>query len=131
MVSCNTIKSNVKRICAANFDKRIKIQTSSISGNNTPGGAASTAFADVATVWAMVKTSPNREFVDGVNVSNGINTDFFIRYNSTIDFTKQLWVEYNNERYKIEIPENIDKSDETVRLRSRELGNKNIQGNQR
>lgn len=131
MVNCNTIKPNVKRICAANFDKRIKIQTSSISGNNTPGAAASTAFADVATVWAMVKTTPSREFVDGVNVSNGVNTDFFIRYNSSIDFKKQLWVEYNNERYKIDNPENIDKSDETIRLRSRELGNKTIEGNQR
>lgn len=131
MVTCNTIKPNIKRICAANFDKRIKIQTSSISGTNTPATPAATAFVDVVTVWAMVKTVSSREFIDGVNVSSGVNIDFFIRYNSAIDLTKSISVEYNNERYKIDSSEDVDKSNKIIRLRSRELGDKNIQANQR
>ena len=79
----------------------------------------------------MIKTSANVQFIDGVNVQNGLNTDFFIRYTSSIDFEKQLWVEYDSNRFKITNIENIDKQDKIIRLRSTEKGDKDILANAR
>jgi head-tail adaptor len=132
MVNCNSIQSNVSKICAADFNKRIKVQTSSISGSNEPNGKAVIGFVTVATVWAKIKTvSSVRSSVSGVGVQNVISTDFYIRYNSAIDLGNPLWVEYDNKRFKIITPENIDKDNVTILLRSQELGDKTIPANER
>ena len=128
---CKSIKKNINKICTADLDKRIQIQTSSIAPNNSPNGLATASFITIATVWAMIKTTPNTSFIDGVNAENGLNTDFFIRHNSSIDFDKQLWVEWNNTRFKIINSENIDKEDKIIRLRCTEKGNKTILANAR
>lgn len=130
-MKCQSIKRNVSKICAGDFRDRIKIQTTSITPNNSPNGLSSAGFTTVATVWAMIKTNPAREFIDGVNIQNGVNTDFFVRYNSAIPLNKQLWVEYNNVLYKITNTDNIDKMDSTIRLRSNEKGDKDINANKR
>jgi len=130
-MKCDSIKKNVNKVCIGDLDKRIKIQTSSIAPNNSPNSVATTAFVTIATVWAMIKTSTNRDFIDGVQVENGSNTDFYIRYTSSIDFEKQLWIEYNNNKFKINSVDNIDKDDLFVRLRSTEKGDKTILANLR
>lgn len=130
-MKCQSIKKNIKKVCIGDFDKRIKIQTSSITPNNAPNSVSSVGFTTIATVWAMIKTNTAREFVDGVNIEAGINTDFYIRFNSSIPLDKQLWVEYDNNLYKITNPDNIDKDDKTIRLRSIEKGDKTINANKR
>lgn len=130
-MKCQSIKKNVNKICIGDFKERIKIQTTSIAPNNAPNGLSSVAFATVAEVWAMIKTNPSREFVDGVNIDNGLNTDFYIRFNSSIPLDKQLWIEYKNNLYKITNTDNIDKMDNIVRLRSTEKGDKTINANKR
>lgn len=131
MARCKSIKSNTKRVCSADFDKRIIIQTSAITGSNTPGAEASTSFANVVTVWAKIKTTPNFSYIDGVRTAEGINTDFYIRYNSSIDLTKQLWIEYDSKRYKVINSDDIDKDKQTIRLRTNELGDKTLAANKR
>lgn len=130
-MKCQSIKKNIKKVCISDFDKRIKIQTSSITPNNSPNSVSSVGFTTIATVWAMIKTNTAREFIDGVNIESGINTDFYIRYNSSIPLDKQLWVEYDNNLYKITNLDNIDKDDKTIRLRSVEKGDKTINANKR
>ena len=88
-------------------------------------------FRTDASMWALVKTNPAREFIEGVNIENGLNTDFYIRYNSAIPLDKQLWVEYKDVLFKITNTDNIDKMDNIVRLRSTEKGDKNINANKR
>ncbi len=131
MVSCPSIKKSVNRVCSADLDKRIAVQTTGIAANNTPNGKATTSFTTVATVWAMIITKPITKFIDGVNVEGGITNDFFIRWTSAINFEVQLWVEFNNSRFKIDSVENIDKEKKFVRLRSIERGAKTIEANQR
>ena len=128
---CTSIRKNINKVCTSDFNKRVKIQTTSISANNAPSGLASVGFADILSVWALVKTSSNREFIEGVNIENGLNTDFFIRYNSSVDFERQLWIEYNDSRFKITNVDNIDKENKIIRLRSTEKGNKSILANSR
>ena len=130
-MKCQSIKRNVNKVCIGDFREKIKIQTTSISANNAPNGLSSVAFTTVAEVWAMIKTNASREFVDGVNIENGLNTDFYVRYNSAIPLTKQLWIEYKSNLYKITNTDNIDKMDNIVRLRSAEKGDKTINANKR
>lgn len=130
-MKCKSIKRNINKVCAGEFRDRIKIQTTSITPNNSPNALSSVGFATVATMWALVKTNPAREFIDGVNIENGLNTDFYIRYNSAIPLDKQLWVEYKDVLFKITNTNNIDKMDNIVRLRSTEKGDKNINANKR
>ena len=79
----------------------------------------------------MVKTTSGAEFFDGVNIVNNNNTDFYIRYNSAIDYTKQLFVDYDSNLYLINSIENIDKQDRIIKLRSTEKGSNTIQANYR
>ncbi len=130
-MKCQSIKKNINKVCIGDFDKRIKIQTSSITANNAPNSLSSVQFTTIATVWSMIKTNTAREFIDGVNIEDGLNTDFYIRYNSSIPLNQQLWVEYNNNLYKITNTDNIDKDDKIIRLRSVEKGDKTINANKR
>ena len=130
-MKCQSIKKNISKVCISDYNKRIKIQTTSITPNNAPNSLSTVGFVTIATVWAMIKTNTARQFIDGVNVESGLNTDFYIRYNSLIPLDKELWVEYNNILYKIVNTENIDKQDKTIRLRSVEKGDKTINANKR
>jgi len=130
-MKCQSIRRNINKVCIGDFNERIKIQTTSIAPNNSPSGLSSVAFTTIAEVWAMIKTNAAREFIDGVNVENGLNTDFYIRFNSSVPLNKQLWIEYAGALYKITNTDNIDKSNKIVRLRSQEKGDKTINANKR
>lgn len=130
-MKCQSIKRNINKVCIGDFNKRIKIQTTSITPNNSPNSLSNVGFTTIATIWAMIKTNTAREFIDGVNIEAGINTDFYIRYNSSIPLDKQLWIEYDNNLYKITNTNNIDKDNKIVRLRSIEKGDKTINANKR
>lgn len=130
-MKCATIKNVKSKICVSDFDKRIKIQTSQKISNNAPNTISEITFTTLATLWAMIKTSPINEFINGVNVSNGTNIDFYIRYTNSIDFSQQLFIEYKNKLYAIQPVENIDEQDSIIRLRCAEKGNKSINANKR
>lgn len=130
-MKCQSIKRNVNKVCIGDFNERIKIQTTSIAPNNSPSGLSSVAFTTVAEAWAMIKTNAAREFIDGVNVENGLNTDFYIRFNSGVPLDKQLWIEHRGVLYKITNTDNIDKAYKIVRLRSQEKGDKTINASKR
>lgn len=132
---CNSIKPNVNKVCSGDLNKRIKIQYTSSKGNNNLNSNSTTAFTDILTVWAMIKTKStvggSSTFIQNTNTTRSISHDFFIRWNSGIDFQKSLWVEYNSRRFKVDSVENIDEEDKFVRLSSLERGDKSIQANQR
>jgi len=130
-MSCTSIKKNINKVCVGDLNKRIEIQTSSITPNNSPDSVSTVAFVTVLTVWAMIKTTANRQFIDGVNIETGLNTDFYIRYTDTIDFEKQLWIEYRNSRFKIVNIDEIDKEKKFIRLRATEKGADTILANER
>ena len=130
-MKCQSIKKNINKICIGDFNHRIKIQTTSIIANNAPNSLSTVAFTTIAEVWAMIKTNTAREFIDGVNIENGLNTDFYIRYTSSISLSQQLWIEYDGNLYKITNVDNIDKDNKIIRLRAIEKGDKTINANKR
>ena len=81
----------------------------------------------------MVKTKSltSNPFIQNTNTTRSISHDFFINWDSSIDFEKALWVEYNSKRFKIQNIENIDEADKFVRLSTLERGSSSIEANQR
>lgn len=128
---CQTISKKKINIYTSDFDKKIAIKTSQKTADNSPNGETVITFTTIVEVWAMIKTKSGVDFFDGVNIVKNNNTDFYIRYNSAIDYTKQLFVDYNSNLYLINSIENIDKQDKIIRLRSTEKGSNTIQANYR
>jgi SPP1 family predicted phage head-tail adaptor len=128
-MKCQSIKNNIKKVCTTDFNKKIIIEKYGSYGNNSPNADAILTYQTVATVFAMVKTTATGDFVNNVNVGNSITIDFYIRYNSAIDISQQLFVLLDNKRYKIELVDDIDKDNKIIRLRAKELGLSTLQAN--
>ena len=122
-------ENNIKRICIADFKKKITIEKYSSLGNSSPDSNAFISYQTIATVFAMVKTFAVGDFVNNVNIANSITIDFYIKYNSAIDISQQLFILLDNKRYKVELIDDIDKDSSIVRLRARELGLSTLQAN--
>ena len=121
-MKCQSIKNNIKKVCTADFNKKIIVQKYGSYGNNSPDADVLLIYQTLATVFAMVKTSASGDFINNVNVSNTITIDFYIRYNSAINISQQLFFLLDGKRYKIELVDNIDKDNKITRLRAKELG---------
>ena len=134
-MACQSIKPNVNKICTADLNRKIKIQYTSTGGNNNPNSSPTTIFTDLKTVWSMIKTRStvggNSSFIQNTNTTRAVSHDFFIRWDSSIDLEKALWVEYDSKRFKIEATENIDEQNKFVRLSALERGTKVNEANQR
>ena len=128
-MKCQSIRKNIKKICTADFDKKIVIQKYGSVGNSSPNADITFNYITLTTVFAMVKTSATGNFVNNVNVGTSITIDFYIRFNSLIDINQQLFVLFDNKRYKIELVDDIDKDNKIIRLRAKELGLSTLQAN--
>jgi SPP1 family predicted phage head-tail adaptor len=128
---CRSIKPNVNKVCIADLNKKIKIQYSLSVPNNNPNSNSMTSFKDIKSVWSMIKTRSTAEFIQKTNIETSITTEFYIRYDSSIDFKQRLWVEYKDNRYQIVNYDNIGEEDKFVKLTAIERGVKNIKANQR
>lgn len=128
-MKCQSIKKNIKKICTNNFDKKIVIQKYGSIGNSSPDADITLNYITLATVFAMIKTNATGDFVNNVNVGNNITIDFYTRFNSLIDISQQLFVLFDNKRYKIEFVDDIDKDNKIIKLRARELGLSTLQAN--
>lgn len=125
-MKCQAIRKNNKKICIADFDKKIKIQSYSTSISNI--GDVGVSFIDVAEVWAFVKTRNNSSFIANVNIADITTIEFYIRY-LNIDLNKQIFIEFESNRYKINSIENIDKDAKIIVFRATERGNKELNAN--
>jgi SPP1 family predicted phage head-tail adaptor len=128
-MKCQAIRKNIKKICTADFDKKIVIQKYGSVGNSSPNADITFNYITLATVFAMVKTNATGDFVNNVNVGTSITIDFYTRFNSLIDINQQLFVLFDNKRYKIELVDDIDKDNKIIRLRAKELGLSTLQAN--
>ena len=128
-MKCQSIRKNIKKICTNDFDKKIVIQKYGSVGNSSPDADITFNYITLATVFAMVKTNATGDFVNNVNVSTSITIDFYTRFNSLIDINQQLFVLFDNKRYKIELVDDIDKDNKIIRLRAKELGLSTLQAN--
>jgi SPP1 family predicted phage head-tail adaptor len=128
---CRSIKPNVNKVCIGDLSKKIAIQYSSSVPSNSPNSNSTTSFKDIKKVWAMIKTRRTGEFIKNTNIRDTITTEFYIRYDSSIDFQQKLWVEYNDKRYVVINYENIDEQDRFIVLSAVERGKKSINANQR
>lgn len=130
MSSCATIKSNKDRICIADFDKKIQIQTRSVKNSRNINDNAEVVFETIANPWSLVKTKNNRNFIAGVGIVESSNVEFYIRFRSDIDFRQELWVLYQNVRYEIKNNQNLNKQNNIMVLIASEKGSINLKANE-
>lgn len=128
-MTCEAIKPNINKVCTGDLNKRIAIQYRSIATVNSPDSNLTVGFSTAISCWAMIKTGSSNNWVDGVDTSQTINTDFFIRWTSSIDFTREIWVLYDGIRFKVANIDIIDKKEKIVKLRSVEKGVSTISAN--
>lgn len=130
-MKCQSIKPQNNRVCVAGLKHRIKIQYSYSSASNEPNINATVGFKDLLKVWARAETRTINQWINGVNVSIGSTVDFYIRWTNAIDFERELWVEFQNEKFKVSNFEEIGFEKRFMIIRCQEKGNKTIQANLR
>tara|TARA_R110000796_G_C14273279_1_gene401583 strand:- start:134 stop:529 length:396 start_codon:yes stop_codon:yes gene_type:complete len=131
MANCGKITTGKNSVCIGDLDQKIKIQTTTTTGNNSPGTYSTIEFQDIVAMWALIKTTKVNRFIDNVNTADGITTDFYIRYTADIDLTIQLWIEWRDIKFKVISSNNMDKQYDFIHLRAVEHGDKNVNANLR
>lgn len=106
------------------FDKPIVVEY--IQQQKKIGQDLEYTYVTVASINANIKTLTTQSFVDDVNRNDSITHVFSVAFTSTIDTSKELYILYNNYRYKVVNIINIDENDIILQLRSKVLGNKDI-----
>ena len=130
-MKCRSLKPDLNKVCIADLSSKIKIQTTSEAYSNNPDTVPTAQFVDIVEMWALINTGESFNYIDGVQTGNTVNTDFTIMYTADIDFKQRLWVEYDNNKYKVISVNNINQADNFIRLRTIETGDKNIIANLR
>ena len=130
-MKCRSLKPDLNKVCIADLSSKIKIQTTSEVYSNNHDTVPVAQFVDIVEMWALINTGESFNYIDGVQTANTVNTDFTIMYTADIDFKQRLWVEYDNNKYKVISVNNINQADNFIRLRTIETGDKNITANLR
>lgn len=122
-MSCKTrIKFKKSKICTGDLNKKILLQFPFSSGTNSLNSNSERGFKNIGTFWAAIQTFTTRNMVDGVNLGEGITTDFYIRYSNIIDLNKEIWIEYDCRRFKIDSITNLNEDNRILRFRAIERG---------
>lgn len=124
-MACKTFKKSVNKVCVGNLSKTITLQKRNISAPTTYTNNTSSSFTTIATAKAMVITKDASIFVDDVNVAPATTTLFIIRYSSNIANQLKvgnLWILYNDNRFKVQTINNIDLSNKYIKLLAIENG---------
>lgn len=97
-MSCyKNISSKSPKICIGKLSKRITLQTRQ---QNFASTGMIYTFVDVVSVWANVITRSGINKFSGINIDDNITHIWQIRRRS--DITAEYWINYNDNRYKIE-----------------------------
>ena len=120
-MTCKKITKQANKVCIKDLNKKIKIQISTFIDSNTPNQQSQLGFTDILDSWAMIKTFKTPNFQGGTNVSNSNTHQFIIRY-TTIDLEREIFIEYNSKKFRIDSIENIDEEDKYYSLISIERG---------
>jgi SPP1 family predicted phage head-tail adaptor len=124
MICSSTIKFNKPKICSKDLRHRILIQYREIAATNNLDTDPEPTFTEVGNYWAGIKTSPSRNAFNDVNQGAAITTDFYIRYTTSIDFLKNIWIEFNGRRFEVINADNINEYEEYILLRAVDKGKK-------
>ena len=127
MVCKNRLKFKRSIICSGDLNKRITLQHPVIAGSSNVDTNTTRTFTDIGQFWAAIKTRPAAQFFDDVNLSETIITDFFINYTTSIDLLKEIWVLFDNKRFKIVATENLNEDNLIIKLRANERGSSLIE----
>lgn len=103
-MACNFKKSTNITICAGDMNKRIDIYDRNIVPPQDGSVDYGEKFDGKRTVWAMIETVDGDQMFDGTNMITTKTHKFYIRWKSNLSI--QNWVDYQGQRYQIQLIEN-------------------------
>lgn len=101
---------------AGDFRHRITLQTINIEAPSGNGSDYDMDYADLATVWAALRTVSQRQEFDAINTEEQITHRFYIRKNPELTINKTNAILYNSKRYNIVQTEEINEDSKYIRL---------------
>ena len=111
MAKCIKLTRTKTEVCIGNMNKRISIFTRAITTPIDPTGFDvdyTENFTLLDQVWAMIQTPDGQTIFDGIGTEKIVSDIFYIRY---IDgLTAENWITYNDNRYDIQMVENIEQN---------------------
>jgi SPP1 family predicted phage head-tail adaptor len=119
MAKCKIIRTNKRKICLGDLDKRIILQNRNIAAPVYGSVNFDENFTTIATVWAGINTVGGKTFFDGVS-DRVITHEIFIRYDATV--TASTWIEFENRRIDILNVEDWEERHEYMKLICNERG---------
>jgi len=122
-----SVKIKNRKICIGNMNKRITIQTRSLTTNNIGSIETIETFTDDIDVWAAIETTRGNQLWDGVEVSNPFTHNIYIRYRDDINFEK--WIKYKDEEYDVVDVEDFEQANDFLLLRCIRKGSKTKEAN--
>ena len=105
-------------INAGKYNKKIKIvKISTVEDND---GFVQESTSVIATMWASVKTTRGYTLIANNTDFEKAYTNFTIRYPRT-NITRDMFIEFNNERYSIEYLNNINEENIELEIQAKKV----------
>lgn len=105
-------------INAGKYNKKIKIvKISTVEDND---GFVQENTSVIATMWASVKTTRGYTLIANDTDFEKAYTNFTIRYPRT-NITRDMFIEFNNERYSIEYLNNINEENIELEIQTKKV----------
>ncbi len=105
-------------INAGKYNKKIKIvKISTVEDND---GFVQENTSVIATMWASVKTTRGYTLIANDTDFEKAYTNFTIRYPRT-NITRDMFIEFNNERYSIEYLNNINEENIELEIQAKKV----------
>ncbi len=105
-------------INAGKYNKKIKIvKISTVEDND---GFVQENTSVIATMWASVKTTRGYTLIANNTDFEKAYTNFAIRY-PRIEITRDMLIEFNNERYSIEYLNNINEENIELEIQAKKV----------
>lgn len=120
MAVCVKIKGKKKVLCVGDLNKKIKLEARSLTAPKSGSVDLTETFIKILEPWAMVETVSGSELFNGSSTIKQFTHRFYIRYVSNVTF--ETWIEMDDIKYDILDVENIDESNEWLKIRANKQG---------
>ena len=95
------------QIKSSDFNRKIKLQ--SLVNTPTDTGGFTSAWVDVADIWAKIKNASGTELIHADQLGATAYSDFTIRYRSNI--TESMRIVYRGINYQVRHINNLEEAD--------------------
>lgn len=117
MATCEKIRAKRRKICVGDLTRRVQIYRRSLQPvTQSSDGQVSQGYELVAEPYAMIESRNAITTFDGITISDIEAYRIYVRFDSRIKYSDDLYVRLNGENIQIRAVENLDARNEFVAL---------------